>query len=103
MLRAFQGKTRGKDKVLVIGLDGVPCRIIKNFIKMGIMPCLGKLSQQGTMREMISSIPPVSSVAWTNFFTGVNPGKHGIYGFMERQCTCSDWMWFRISESSFNN
>jgi len=52
---------------------------------MDIMPFLGKLSQQGIMREMISSIPPVSSVAWTTFFTGVNPGKHGIYGFMERK------------------
>ncbi len=85
MLRALRGKTRGKEKVLVIGLDGVPCRIINNFIKMGIMPCLGRLSQQGTLCEMISSIPPISSIAWTNFFTGVNPGKHGIYGFMERK------------------
>ncbi|MEE8380532.1 MAG: alkaline phosphatase family protein [Thermodesulfobacteriota bacterium] len=81
----FSRKKRGKNKVLVIGLDGVPCRIISNFIKMGVMPYLGKLSQQGTMREMLSSIPPVSSVAWTTFFTGVNPGKHGIYGFMERK------------------
>jgi len=85
MLRVSWRKTRGKDKVLVIGLDGVPYRIIKNFIKMDVMPHLGKLSQQGTMREMLSSIPPVSSVAWTTFFTGVNPGKHGIYGFMERK------------------
>lgn len=85
MLRVLRRKTRGKNKVLVIGLDGVPYRIIKNFIKMDVMPYLGKLSQQGTMREMISSIPPVSSVAWTTFLTGVNPGKHGIYGFMERK------------------
>src|SRR5690606_39488662 len=33
----------------------------------------------------ISTIPPVSSVAWTTLITGVNPGKHGIYGFMERK------------------
>jgi len=49
------------------------------------MPFMGKLSGQGIMREMMSTIPPVSSVAWTSFFTGVNPGKHGIYGFMERK------------------
>ena len=85
MLNAFKRKVKGKEKVLVIGLDGVPCRIVKNFIKMGVMPYLGKLSQEGMMREMISSIPPVSSVAWTNFFTGVNPGKHGVYGFMDRK------------------
>lgn len=85
MVRMLRRKTRGNNKVLVIGLDGVPYRIINNFIKMDVMPYLGKLSQQGTMREMLSSIPPVSSVAWTTFFTGVNPGKHGIYGFMERK------------------
>ena len=85
MLKRLRKRFKGKEKVLVIGLDGVPHRIIRNFIKMGVMPFMGKLSQQGIMREMISSIPPVSSVAWTSFFTGVNPGKHGIYGFMERK------------------
>ena len=84
-MKILPRKAKGKDKVLVIGLDGVPYRIIKNFIKMDIMPTMGKLAQQGIMREMTSSIPPVSSVAWTTFFTGVNPGKHGIYGFMERK------------------
>ncbi len=85
MIGSLGRKTRGNDKVLVIGLDGVPYRIIKNFIKMDIMPHLGKLSEEGTMGEMLSTIPPVSSVAWTTFFTGVNPGKHGIYGFVERK------------------
>ena len=85
MFTSLSKRFRGKEKVLVIGLDGVPHRTIRNFIKMDVMPFMGKLSQQGIMREMISAIPPVSSVAWTSFFTGVNPGKHGIYGFMERR------------------
>jgi predicted AlkP superfamily phosphohydrolase/phosphomutase len=84
-MNALRRKVRGKEKVLVIGLDGVPYRIINTFIKMDVMPFMGKLRQQGTMREMLSTIPPVSSVAWTTFSTGVNPGKHGIYGFMERK------------------
>jgi predicted AlkP superfamily phosphohydrolase/phosphomutase len=32
---------------------------------------------------MRSSIPTVSSVSWTGFMTGKNPGKHGIYGFTD--------------------
>ncbi len=32
---------------------------------------------------MRSSIPTISSVSWTNFMTGRNPGKHGVYGFTE--------------------
>jgi predicted AlkP superfamily phosphohydrolase/phosphomutase len=34
---------------------------------------------------MNASIPDVSSVSWTSFATGVNPGEHGIYGFMDVQ------------------
>jgi predicted AlkP superfamily phosphohydrolase/phosphomutase len=33
---------------------------------------------------MTSVYPWVSSVAWTTIQTGVNPGKHGIYGFVDR-------------------
>src|SRR5438477_230380 len=32
---------------------------------------------------MRSSIPTISSVSWTGFMTGQNPGKHGIYGFTD--------------------
>jgi predicted AlkP superfamily phosphohydrolase/phosphomutase len=32
---------------------------------------------------MNASVPDVSSVSWTSFSTGVNPGEHGIYGFTE--------------------
>jgi predicted AlkP superfamily phosphohydrolase/phosphomutase len=32
---------------------------------------------------MRSSIPTISSVSWTNFMTGRNPGKHGVYGFTD--------------------
>jgi predicted AlkP superfamily phosphohydrolase/phosphomutase len=32
---------------------------------------------------MASSIPEVSSVAWSSVITGQNPGQHGIYGFID--------------------
>jgi predicted AlkP superfamily phosphohydrolase/phosphomutase len=32
---------------------------------------------------MDSSVPPVSGVAWATISTGVNPGRHGIFGFTE--------------------
>ncbi len=61
MLKVIGRRHNDKEKVLVIGLDGVPFRIINNFIKMGVTPFLGTLSRQGLMREMRSAIPPVSS------------------------------------------
>lgn len=32
---------------------------------------------------MTSTLPTVSSVSWTSFMTGVNPGRHGVFGFTD--------------------
>jgi predicted AlkP superfamily phosphohydrolase/phosphomutase len=72
-----------KRKVMVLGVDGVPCTLLKDFINKGIMPNLSSLAKEGHLREMNASIPEVSSTSWTTFMTGVNPGRHGIYGFMD--------------------
>ena len=40
---------------------------------------------RGTLLQMDTSIPDISSVAWTSFMTGSNPGRHGIYGFLDLQ------------------
>lgn len=47
------------------------------------MPGLARLIEGGTLAPMRSSIPTISSVSWTGFMTGRNPGKHGIYGFTD--------------------
>ena len=67
----------------VIGLDGVGLPLVQDLIARGILPTLGKLAAAGTLAPMRSSIPTISSVSWTNFTTGRNPGKHGIYGFTD--------------------
>jgi len=46
-------------------------------------PNLGRLAQRGTLSRMHTTVPDFSCVAWTSFATGVNPGKHGIYGFQD--------------------
>ncbi len=78
------------DKVLVIGLDGVPYALIQDLTQRGCMPALLRLLQQGVATTMESSMPPVSSVAWTTFMTGANPAKHGIFGFMEKKAESFD-------------
>jgi predicted AlkP superfamily phosphohydrolase/phosphomutase len=69
--------------VAVIGLDGVGVPLVQDLIARGLMPNLAALVAEGTMAPMRSSIPTISSVSWTNFMTGRNPGKHGIYGFTD--------------------
>ena len=69
--------------VLVLGIDGLPYTLARRLIDDGTMPNLGVLAQHGTLAQMHTTVPDFSCVAWTSFATGVNPGKHGIYGFQD--------------------
>lgn len=72
-------------KFMVLSIDGVPFDLVRRMIGDGVMPNLGNLAQQGTMQIMRSVQPTVSCVAWATYATGKNPGKHGIYGFIDRR------------------
>lgn len=54
------------------------------------MPHLAELARRHPPRKMRSAVPTVSCVAWANYQTGMNPGKHGIYGFIDRKKTTYD-------------
>ena len=70
-------------KLIIIGLDGVPFRMLDGFANDGTMPNTAKIIANGTFKKMKSSIPDISSVAWSSMITGVNPAMHGIYGFVD--------------------
>lgn len=70
-------------RTIIIGLDGVPFGMIKDLTEAGVMPNTAKLISHGMFRVMRSSIPEVSSVAWSSMITGENPGRHGIFGFVD--------------------
>ena len=69
---------------MVIGLDGTPCSLIKRLVSDGSMPNLAALMRSGSLARMESVLPTVSSVAWASLVTGCNPGRHNIYGFIDR-------------------
>jgi predicted AlkP superfamily phosphohydrolase/phosphomutase len=73
----------GNGKTIIIGLDGIPFGMLKDFAETGVMPNTAELISQGIFKKMHSSIPEVSSVAWSSLITGENPGQHGIFGFMD--------------------
>lgn len=80
-MKSFSKKIK---KALIIGIDGVPYSLLNRYTKNDIMPNLNQILNHGlTLHRMNASIPDVSSVSWTSFVTGVNPGEHGIYGFMD--------------------
>jgi len=79
----FDRRKGQSKKVVVIGPDGTPLTLIRRLIDQGELPNFARIFQDGSVRPMTSSIPAVSSVAWSSFMTGKNPGKHGIYGFLD--------------------
>jgi predicted AlkP superfamily phosphohydrolase/phosphomutase len=71
----------GKNRVIVIGVDGATFKIIRPLIKDGRLPNLSRLMAEGVHGELLSSVPTVSPVAWTSLMTGVRPDRHGIFDF----------------------
>ena len=69
----------------MIGLDGVGFPLITPWIEAGKLPHLRELLTEGASGELTSAIPPLTGPAWATFQTGVNPGKHGIFGWTKRR------------------
>ena len=72
-------------KVVVIGLDAATWTVIRPMMAEGKMPNLAKLMKAGVSGTLESILPPITPPAWTSFMTGKNPGKHGIFHFVETE------------------
>jgi predicted AlkP superfamily phosphohydrolase/phosphomutase len=70
-------------RVLIIGLDGATFDLIEPWVKTGKLPHFSRLMQDGIYGDLTSTIPPVTPPAWTSFMTGKNPGRHGLFDFLE--------------------
>jgi len=70
-------------RLIIIGIDGVPYKVMDVLAKTGNMPYFKKLKDENIFKKMQSSIPDISSVAWSSVITGTNPGEHGIFGFTD--------------------
>jgi predicted AlkP superfamily phosphohydrolase/phosphomutase len=77
-------------KLLIFGIDGGTFDMIKPMLKEGKLPHLGRLMDEGIHGVLESTIPPLTAPAWATFFTGKNPGKHGIYDFVWQSTDKSD-------------
>jgi predicted AlkP superfamily phosphohydrolase/phosphomutase len=77
-------QSQNSHKLIILGIDGMDPQLLKQFIRQGKMPNFAKLAQEGSFRELTTSIPPQSPVAWSNLITGMNAGGHGIFDFIHR-------------------
>jgi len=71
-------------QIIVIGLDGLSFSLVKKKIKENKLPNLSKIINKGTFSKLKVVYPALSPVIWTSYLTGKNPGKHNIFGFIER-------------------
>ncbi|MBI3810676.1 MAG: alkaline phosphatase family protein [Nitrospirae bacterium] len=79
-----EGSPQGRS-VFILGLDGGTYDLILPWVQEGRLPNLGRLIQSGSHAELASTVPPMTPPGWTSFMTGMNPGKHGIFDFTERE------------------
>jgi predicted AlkP superfamily phosphohydrolase/phosphomutase len=73
-----------RQKVFVLGLDGLTFDLLLPWAQQGKLPHFARLLEKGSSTQLVSAIPPSSPPAWTSAVTGVNPGKHNIFGFVKQ-------------------
>ncbi|MBD3272680.1 MAG: hypothetical protein GF384_09115 [Elusimicrobia bacterium] len=71
-------------KIIILGFDGLSPHIVRDLMGQGRLPHFEALQKKGSFRELKTTNPSQSPVAWTGFATGQNPGKNGVFDFIKR-------------------
>jgi predicted AlkP superfamily phosphohydrolase/phosphomutase len=71
-------------KLIFLGLDGLDPTVTEKLLAEGKLPNFARLRESGSYRRLRTTYPALSPVAWSTFATGVNPGKHNIFDFLNR-------------------
>jgi predicted AlkP superfamily phosphohydrolase/phosphomutase len=79
--RFGKGATR---KIIILGLDGLDPKLTERWMAEGNLPHLRELAERGFYGHLRTTFPPLSPVAWSTFATGVNPARHNIFDFLNR-------------------
>ena len=58
--------------------------LVREYMARGGLPHLASIADQGGFYELETTHASSSPAAWASFATGVNPGKHNVYGFLVR-------------------
>jgi predicted AlkP superfamily phosphohydrolase/phosphomutase len=85
LVRRKQGYRKARVKKLIfLGLDGFDPGLAERFMAEGKLPNLSRLKEQGSYTKLRTTFPALSPVAWSTFATGVNPAKHNVFDFLNR-------------------
>lgn len=70
-------------RAFVLGLDGVPWPLLRDWVDDGHLPNFSRLFESGATGPLESTEPATTPVAWPSIFTGLRPDGHGVYAFHE--------------------
>ncbi|RYJ13701.1 hypothetical protein ELS19_06800 [Halogeometricum borinquense] len=89
--------------VYVVGLDGADWSLLQRWMDEGHLPAFDRLTTEGVIGDLKSTLPPITFPAWKCYSTGKTPGKLGVYewfGFDQENCeiTANDSSNFRSRE-----
>src|SRR5436190_16878171 len=80
----FSAAALAREKVIVVGFDGVDARYTEQWMREGKLPNLARLASTGTFRPLRPTVPAQTPVSWSTFSTGIDPGRTGIFDFLRR-------------------
>ncbi|MDD3628089.1 MAG: alkaline phosphatase family protein, partial [bacterium] len=69
------------NRVFFIGIDAGDLKYIEPLIKRNKLPNFRKIIFEGAYAELISTVPPLTPVAWTSMLSGLDKNEHQIYSW----------------------
>ncbi|WP_418280301.1 alkaline phosphatase family protein [Halorubrum sp. DTA98] len=73
--------TQSTVDTLVIGVDALSHDVL-SWLPEGTTPTIDSVIAEGASGKLEAQLPPWTPSTWPSIYTGVNPGKHGVYGFL---------------------
>jgi predicted AlkP superfamily phosphohydrolase/phosphomutase len=74
------GDGMGESRLIVVGLDSASPKLVSKWGSQ--LPNISSIIKDGVSGVLWSSHPPMTIPAWNCFSTGKNPGKIGVYDFL---------------------
>jgi predicted AlkP superfamily phosphohydrolase/phosphomutase len=71
-------------ELIVLGLDGATWDVLNPLIDEGRLPNIESVVGGGHSGTLHSTYPPITGPAWLSMATGQNPGKTGVFYFLNR-------------------
>jgi predicted AlkP superfamily phosphohydrolase/phosphomutase len=71
-------------RALVLGLDGASPELLRTLAEAGRLPNLARWMAGGAFAPLASTLPAMTFPAWSSFWTGLAPGRHGLFDFTQK-------------------